>query len=127
MDKNIQKDYMAHKAWGLSCSVDLRDCNPEKIRSAAVIQDYVIQLCKLIDMVRFGDCQITNFGSGDKAGFTLIQLIETSNITGHFSNDMNAAFIDVFSCKVFSPYEVGDFTKQFFDGGELITRWIFRK
>lgn len=127
MDKNIQRDYMVNQAWGMSCSIDMQNCNPAKIRSAAAIQDYVIELCKEIDMTRYGDCQVVNFGSGDKAGYTLVQLIETSNITGHFSNDTNAAYIDVFSCKPFDPFAVADHARKFFEGDEPNVRWIFRE
>jgi len=127
MDKNIQKDYITRNAWGMSASIDIKNCNAEKIRSAALIQDYVIQLCKVIDMVRYGDCQVTNFGTGNKAGFTLVQLIETSSITGHFSNDMNAAFIDIFSCKPFDPHEIGEFTQKFFESDEAEVTFKYRK
>lgn len=115
MDKNIQKDFLIRKAWGMCAYINLKGCTPELIRSAAHIQDYVIQLCKLIDMKRYGDVQIVNFGTDDKAGFTMVQLIETSSITAHFSNDLNAAFIDIFSCKVFTPAEVTEFSKKFFE------------
>ena len=43
------------------------------------------------------------FGEDNKAGFTLVQLIETSNICAHFCDDSGDAYIDVFSCK---PYDV---------------------
>ncbi len=115
MDKNIQKDYLIRKAWGMCSYINLKDCNPELSRSAAHIQDYVIQLCKLIDMKRHGDVQIVNFGSGEKAGYSMVQLIETSCITAHFSNDLNAAFIDIFSCKPFTPAEAAEFSRKFFE------------
>lgn len=126
MDKNIQKDFMVRKAWGMNAMIDLKDCNPDLIRSAAHIQDYVIQLCKLIDMKRFGDAQVVNFGSGDKAGYTLVQLIETSCITAHFSNDTGAAFIDIFSCKAFSPEEAAEFSSKFFGAKDYNWRNQFR-
>lgn len=126
MDKNLQKEFMVRKAWGMSCFINLKQCNPDLIRSAAHIQDYVIQLCKLIDMVRFGDAQIVNFGSGDKAGYTLVQLIETSNITGHFSNDTNAAYIDIFSCKPFTPAEATEFSRKFFEAEVSDFQFCFR-
>ena len=126
MDKNIQKDYLIRKAWGMNAMIDVKECNPELIRSAAHIQDYVIQLCKLIDMVRYGDAQVVNFGVGDKAGYTLVQLIETSNITGHFSNDTNAAYIDIFSCKPFSPFEAAQFSQKFFEGRDVKFKHEFR-
>ncbi len=126
MDKNIQKDYLIRKAWGMNAMIDLKECNPDLIRSAASIQDFVIQLCKLIDMKRYGDAQVVNFGSGDKAGYTLVQLIETSNITAHFSNDTNAAYIDIFSCKPFSPEEAAEFSQKFFEAKSCEVKHQFR-
>lgn len=104
------------QGWGLSCAVNVKDCDAMSIRSKEKIQDYVIQLCKLIDMKRYGDCQIIHFGTGNKEGFSMIQFIETSSITAHFSNDNNAAYIDVFSCKEFDPALVASFTQEFFAG-----------
>lgn len=126
MDKNIQKDYLIRKAWGMNAMIDLKRCDPNLIKSAAHIQDYVIQLCKLIDMKRYGDAQIVHFGSGDKAGFTLVQLIETSNITAHFSNDTNNAYIDIFSCRPFNPFEAAEFSAKFFDAAEFNVKHQFR-
>jgi S-adenosylmethionine/arginine decarboxylase-like enzyme len=53
-------------------------------------------------MVAFGPPQLVRFGVDDKMGYTLVQLIETSNITGHFCESSNDAYIDIFSCK---PYD----------------------
>jgi S-adenosylmethionine/arginine decarboxylase-like enzyme len=44
---------------------------------------------------------LKHFGEGNKSGYTLVQLIETSNITGHFCDDSGDAYLDVFSCKYF--------------------------
>ena len=33
------------KTLGFNCSIDVIDCNPDKIKSAAIIQDYAIQIC----------------------------------------------------------------------------------
>lgn len=126
MDKNIQKDYIIRKAWGMSAMINLKECNADLIKSAAHIQDYVIQLCKLIDMKRYGDVQIVRFGTGDKAGYSMVQLIETSCITAHFSDDTGAAYIDIFSCKVFSPAEAADFSKKFFEAKDHDYGFHFR-
>ena len=37
----------------------------------------------------------------EAAGYSLVQLIETSAITGHFCDKSGDAYIDVFSCKDF--------------------------
>src|ERR1700712_4405570 len=93
-------------AWGMSTSVDLQDCQAEQIRSPQRIRDYVVGLCALIDMRRFGECQIVHFGEGRTAGFSMLQLIETSLISGHFANDTNRAYLDIFSCKAYDPQAV---------------------
>lgn len=102
------------KAWGLSTAVDLHDCRPEAIRDRDHIEAYVIALCKLIGMKRFGGCQVVHFGKGRVAGYSMLQLIETSLISGHFANDSNRAYLDVFSCKGYDPAVVEEFSRKFF-------------
>jgi S-adenosylmethionine/arginine decarboxylase-like enzyme len=102
------------KAWGLCTAVDLQDCIPELIRSADHIRRYVVELCELIGMQRFGECQVVDFGSGRVAGYSMVQLISTSLISGHFANDTNSAYLDVFSCKGYDPAVVEEFSKEFF-------------
>lgn len=113
--------------WGLSCNVDVFNCDPSIIRSAAEIQNYVIALCKLIDMKRFEDCKIVRFGEDENvAGFSMVQLIETSLISGHFVDKTNAAYIDIFSCKSFDPEVVVNFTKEFFKTDEVNVSYRWR-
>lgn len=102
------------KVWGLSTAVDLQDCRPDHIRDRGHIKAYVIALCELIGMKRYGDCQIVHFGEGRVAGYSMTQLIETSLISGHFANDTNRAYLDIFSCKGYDPAVVEAFSKQFF-------------
>jgi len=91
------------KAWGLCTAVDLLDCDPDLIRNADHIRRYVVELCELIDMKRFDECQVVEFGSGRVAGYSMVQLISTSLISGHFANDTNNAYLDIFSCKGYDP------------------------
>ena len=101
--------------WGLLTSLDLYGCAPEIIRDSEKIRQYVIELCDLIDMKRFGECQVVHFGEDERvAGYSMIQLIETSLISGHFANHSNAAYIDIFSCKPYDSQAVADFTEGFF-------------
>lgn len=96
--------------WGWHLVLNLYDCNPELITSAEVIKRFVIELCDLIKMRRFGEPTIVNFGDEPRvAGYSLVQLIETSNICGHFANDSSAAYLDIFSCKAFDPHLAAEF------------------
>ncbi len=102
------------KAWGLCTAVDLYDCNPDLIRDANYIKRYVVDLCALIGMKRYGECQVVNFGEGRVAGYSMVQLISTSLISGHFANETNHAYLDIFSCKGYDPTVVESFSKEFF-------------
>ncbi|HJR78013.1 MAG TPA: S-adenosylmethionine decarboxylase [Nitrospiraceae bacterium] len=110
----IQHSVGSGKAWGLLTSVDLQDCDPHRIRDAKSIEIYVAELCELIGMTRYGACQVVHFGEGRVAGYSMVQLIQTSLISGHFANETNSAYLDIFSCKGYDPSVVEEFSKQFF-------------
>ncbi len=113
------KEAADNAPWGLLSSVDIRNCNPETIRSAEKIENFVVALCDRITMKRYGDCQIIHFGKDEKvAGYSMTQLIETSLISGHFANATNTAYIDVFSCKFYEPRQVAEFAVSFFGGSD---------
>jgi S-adenosylmethionine/arginine decarboxylase-like enzyme len=110
-------------AWGLASSFDIYDCNPETIRNANEIKRFVRELCELIDMKRFGECVVVNFGEDERvAGFSMTQLIETSLISAHFANATNAVYLDVFSCKPYDPKIVEKFALEFFGGKRCTTQ-----
>ena len=111
--------------WGWSTSLDLKKCN-YKIRNEKDIKDYVYQLCDLIEMKRYGPCHINHFGEGNKSGYSMLQLIETSNITGHFCEQDSSAYIDIFSCKKYDDIEMEKFTKKFFQAESFMSITIPR-
>jgi len=107
-------------AWGLLTSIDLESCDPALIRDADAIKRYVVELCNLIEMKRFGECHVVHFGEDERvAGYSMLQLIETSCISAHFANETNTSYIDIFSCKAYDPEVASNFTKDFFKGGTM--------
>ena len=106
--------------WGILTSLDLYGCDPNIIRDPEEITKYVIKLCAMLGVRRFGACQVVHFGQDDRVeGFSMVQLIETSLISGHFANMTNAAYIDIFSCKSYDSKLAADFSRDFF-GAESI-------
>ena len=101
-------------SWGYHLMLDCSRCVPYTIRNRANIVMFANELVKKIDMVPYGEPQVQHFGSGNKAGFTLVQLIETSNITAHFVEETNDMYLDVFSCKEFRPMDVEGMVNLFF-------------
>lgn len=115
-------------AWGLHTTLDIKDCCPHTIRDADKIKEYAHKLTDLIEMKRFGDTQVVHFGEDDRvAGFSLVQLLMTSNLTGHFANATNRSYIDIFSCKYYDPKTVEKFTVEFFKGKSVETNILLRK
>jgi S-adenosylmethionine decarboxylase len=91
--------------WGYHLILDCASCDAESIQSAERIRNFAKHLVKEIDMIAYGQPTVVHFGSGNKAGYTLVQLIETSNICAHFVEETNDIYLDVFSCK---PFEIAD-------------------
>jgi len=78
-------------------------------------------------MVAYGEPHIVNFGTGNKAGFTLIQLIETSNIAAHYCNENGDVYIDVFSCKPFDPDVAHKVFTEYFKPKAFNSRYFERQ
>lgn len=113
----------AEDVWGIASSIDIYDCNPETIRDEREIRRFVVELCDLIEMKRFGETVVVHFGEDEKvAGFSMTQLIETSLISAHFANQTNATYLDVFSCKPYNPDVVAEFAKDFFGGADVVVQ-----
>jgi S-adenosylmethionine decarboxylase len=114
--------------WGLLSCIDLYECDPDIIRDAEAIKKFVVQLCDLIKMKRFGETQVIHFGEDERvAGFSMTQLIETSLISAHFANQSNTAYLDVFSCKTYDPEVVAEFAKKFFKAKRLRRQSLYRE
>jgi len=88
------------KPWGQHLVLDLGGCN-ESICRKEDISDFVKELVREIKMIAYGEPVIVHFAehSYEAAGYSLVQLIETSAIMGHFSDNNRDAYLDIFSCK----------------------------
>lgn len=127
-DSAIRAEYEAKDAWGLHSAIDLHECDPDMIRNAEEIKRFVLELCERIGMKRFGECVVVDFGEDPRvSGFSMTQLIETSLISGHFANQSNAVYLDVFSCKYYSPVTVAEFASEFFKAKDYALNYTLRK
>ncbi|UCH92850.1 MAG: S-adenosylmethionine decarboxylase [Candidatus Aminicenantes bacterium] len=126
--RNYRQEFDAMNAWGIQSSIDIHHCDPNLIRDASAIKDFVIQLCDLIEMKRFGDPEIVHFGETERvAGFSMTQLIETSLVSAHFANQTNNVYLDIFSCKFYEPEIAAQFAKNFFKGTTYNINVVLRK
>jgi S-adenosylmethionine decarboxylase len=113
--------------WGYHLIIDAAKCCPDAIRSSQTIHKFTTTLVNSIDMVAYGEPQIVHFGTGNKAGYTLVQLIETSNICAHFVEETNDMYLDVFSCKQFENADVFRVLNSFFKPRYVRSEFLTRK
>ena len=116
-DVSLREEFRLVDAWGLHSGIDLHGCNPETVRSPEKIKQFVVELCDLIEMKRFGECVVVDFGEDPRvAGYSMTQLIETSLISAHLGHKENPyVYLDVFSCKYYNPEVAAEFAKKFFE------------
>ena len=115
--------------FGMEVVLDLYDCNLETIRSKEKLQEYTRELCRVIGMTPYGAPFAERFGLNEAktAGYSIVQLVETSSITGHFSEEWNSAYINIFSCKEFDPKQAAEFSKHFFEADRVESTLHIRK
>ena len=115
-----------YSVWGYHLIFDGSNGDKECISSPENIKNFAKEMVEEIDMISFGEPIIQYFGKDDKTGFTLIQLIETSNISGHFCDPTGHFFIDVFSCKKFDEDKAIKVIEKYFKPQHKSTRFLIR-
>lgn len=123
-----KKEEVAMEAFGYELILDLGECDKKKLTSKEALKQYVDELCELIEMKKYGPTIIEFFGEGQEftKGYSLVQLIETSCISGHFSEHLGACFINIFSCKEFDEDKAMNFSKKFFGAKKSVTSYQYR-
>ena len=119
---------MTKKTFGYELILNLSGCDKNIITSKKKLQEYIDTLCELIKMKKYGKTLLPYFG--EKAtftkGYSLVQLIETSSITGHFSDYWATAYINIFSCKKYDHKIAKKFTSEYFGAKKVTTTFLRR-
>jgi len=112
--------------WGYHLMLDCAGCN-DNIRDKEKIREFTKELVKRIDMVAHGEPIIEYLLLGDpKQGYSMMQLITTSNICGHFNELEGTAYFDIFSCKEYDIEIVKDYVWDYFGVTHMKESFILR-
>ena len=116
MPKKIKMGNPDTKIYGKEVTLDLYDCDPKTIRSAKKLSEYVKNLCKVVEVKPYGKAIIKRFALhiGHAAGYSFVQLIESSLLSGHFSELWNRAYLNMFSCNDFNDKKATEFSVKLF-------------
>ena len=119
---------MDEKYWGYHLLINGHNGRLDLISNKENVSKFVDDLVEKIDMVKYGPLWIERFATHDpdKAGISFCQMIETSNITGHFAENTGDFYIDIFSCKPYSREDAEEIVRQFFQPDELKSIMINR-
>ena len=119
---------MGKKVFGWELVLDVHGCDLKIMSSKTKLTEYVDKLCKLIKMKKYGKTLLEYFGikKPQTKGYSLLQFVETSSITGHFSEYWRISYINIFSCKPYDAKKAQEFTKKFFKAKKIKSRFITR-
>lgn len=121
----------AHEeTFGQELVLNLYDCNLETISSGEEIKRFVIELCdNVIHMKRYGEPLIPHFGHDNPvtSGYSLVQLIETSSVTAHFSEYKRSVYLNIFSCAWFDAEATTRFCQEFFQAKRVGLNLLVRE
>ena len=128
MVKN-SKNTLDKTTYGQELILNLYGCDLIIISSKEKIKRFVIELCdNVIHMKRYGEPFIPHFGHDNPltSGYSLVQLIETSSVTAHFSDFKKSVYLNIFSCAPFDPIKTQKFCKDFFKAKRVTSHLIKR-
>ncbi len=119
-----EEEYM-----GYHLILDCKGCEKSKIMDPSNIRQFIKTLVEEIDMIAFGEPIIEHFAEHEPkaAGYSLVQLIQTSSITGHFVDFNGDAYIDIFSCKLFEIDIAKGVVRRFFSPQQMKTVYLTRQ
>lgn len=119
------------RPWGQHLILDLNGCPHDLLKDGELIRNWCAELVRAIEMKSFGSPLLEHFASHEfnLGGYTIVQLIETSNICAHFAENIGQAYVDVFSCKQFDSQVAISVCRKFFKPTEIrqveIDRGVF--
>ena len=115
--------------WGYHLLLDIAACPIELVTDPENIANFSRELVKRIDMTAYGEPIVLHFAehNPEVAGWSLVQLITTSNITAHFADISGDGYIDCFSCKPFDQNVAIAVVEEFFKPERIRPTYVVRQ
>ena len=113
--------------WGYHLLLDCSGCN-QSIDNDIVIEKFVVELIPRIGMQAVDGPRIEYLlPKTPNAGFRMMKMIQTSNITAHFVSATREGYIDLFSCKSFDKDVVVELVKKYFNPTNINETFLKRQ
>lgn len=116
---------MSH--WGYHLMLDCSGCDIPSISDRDNIYKFIKDIVPRIGMNAHGEPIIEHLLPGDpKQGYSVMQLITTSNICVHFMELDGTAYFDIFSCREFDLQLAQDIVKEYFKPSRIRVNFLTR-
>ena len=123
-----------NEPYGLELILDLHSCEA-RVFTRESIERFCSELCELVQMERCdlhfwddrGVPQEEQQTHPKTKGTSAVQFILTSTIVIHTLDLMNAAYVNIFSCKSFDTEEAARFTAKWFGSEDWTSHVITRR
>lgn len=121
-------DSLKKTEYGTELIADLYDCDYSVITSQKKLRQFAREICEIIKMKPYGEPLIPDFGFSlsKTAGPSMVQLIESSGITVHFSPHWRLVCLNIFTCKSFDAEKAFKFAKEFFESQRAVAYLLKR-
>jgi S-adenosylmethionine/arginine decarboxylase-like enzyme len=117
--------------WGQHYVADIKGSEYSKsvITNEEHIKSFCEELIEKIDMKAYGECMLYHFAghNEDACGYSMVQLIETSNICAHLVDKTGDIYLDIFSCKWFSKEKALTTIYKHFQPKTMNVLWLPRE
>jgi S-adenosylmethionine/arginine decarboxylase-like enzyme len=115
-------------SWGYHLALDCKSCNKDNIGNKEFIEMFTKHIIEVAEMVPFGNPQIEYLLPGtDNAGYSVLQMITTSNFTAHFIDSSGDAYVDLFSCKEFDVEKIIGTVKVMLEAEDMKATLLHRQ
>ena len=115
-------------AWGYHLALDCKSCNKDKITDKLFIVMFTKHIIETAEMVPYGLPQIEYLLTDtENAGYSVLQMITTSNFTAHFIDSSGDAYVDLFSCKEFDVQKIAETVKVMLEAEDMKATLLHRQ
>lgn len=110
------KALLEKEKYGEELIIDLYGCDYTILSSTEKVKEWAEKTCGVIKMKPYGQAIAPNFGHAKSktAGLSVIQLIESSSISAHYSPHWLLTCANIFTCTALDVEEAVKFTMKFF-------------
>lgn len=106
--------------------LELFKCDIKTISSKSKIKEFIQEASKKVKLKTYGPSRIKRFMGGGLfgMGYSFLQFLSVSSMTGHFIENDSTAFLNIFSCSIFDSKKLAKYAKSFFKAKKMKVKLI---